>query len=78
MITLAFSMPVYGMKRYLIIGAFSLDTLAVTPILLIISLAGIFDNYNWNNKKSLFEGLTLSFIPVILFIYLQSLSTIII
>ena len=78
MITLAFSMPVYGMKRYLIIGAFSLDTLAVTPILLIISLAGIFDNYNWNNKKSLFKGLTLSFIPVILFIYLQSLSTIII
>ena len=78
LITLAFSMPVYGMKRYLIIGAFSLDTLAVTPILLIISLAGIFDNYNWNNKKSLFEGLTLSFIPVILFIYLQSLSTIII
>ena len=51
LITLAFSMPVYGMKRYLIIGAFSLDTLAVTPILLIISLAGIFDNYNLNNHN---------------------------
>ena len=78
LLTLAFSMPVYGMKRYLIIGAFSLDTLAVTPILLIISLAGIFDNYNWNDKKSLFKGLTLVFIPIILFISLSSLSTIII
>ncbi len=78
LLTLTFSLPVNGIKRWLIIGPFSIDDLAVTPILLIISLSGIFDNYNWNNKKSLFKGLTLVFIPVILFISLSSLSTIII
>lgn len=78
LLTLTFSLPVNGIKRWLTIGPFSIDALAVTPILLIISLSGIFDNYDWNNKKSLFKGLTLVFIPVILFISLSSLSTIII
>ena len=78
LLTLTFSLPVHGMKRWLTIGAFSIDTLAVTPILLIVSLSGIFDNYHWNDKKSLFKGLTLVLIPVILFISLPSLSTIII
>ena len=66
------------MRHWLIIGSFSIDTLAITPILLIISLAGIFDNYNWTNKISLFKGLILVFIPIILFISLSSLSTVVI
>lgn len=78
LLTLIISLPIHGMKRWLTIGAFSIDTLSVTPILLIISLAGIFDNYNWTNKLSLFKGVILVFIPVILFISLSSISTIII
>ena len=41
LLTLIISLPIHGMKRWLTIGAFSIDTLSVTPILLIISLAGI-------------------------------------
>lgn len=77
-LTIAFSPYINGMKRWLVVGIFSLDTLAFTPVLLIISLAGIFDNYNWNDKKSLFKGLILVFIPIILFVSIPSLSTIII
>ncbi len=78
LLTLIISLPIHGMRRWLTIGAFSIDTLSVTPILLIISLAGIFDNYNWTNRLSLFKGVILVFIPVILFISLSSISTIII
>ena len=78
LLTSAISPSVNGMKHWLTIGNFSINTLAVTPILLIISLAGIFDNYDWTNKKSLFKGLTLIFIPVILFFSLSSMSTLII
>lgn len=76
--TIYFSLPINGMKRWLIIGSFSIDILSITPVLLIIALAGIFDNYDWNKKISLLKGLTLVFIPIILFICLPSLSTIII
>lgn len=76
--TLYFSSPVNGLKRWLVIGSFSIDILSITPVLLIIALAGIFDNYDWNKKNSLLKGLTLVFIPIILFICLPSLSTIII
>lgn len=78
LLTLTLSLPIYGMKRWLTIGAFSIDTLAITPILFIVCLAGIFDNYNWTNKLLLFKGLILVFIPVILFISLSSLSTVLI
>lgn len=76
--TISFSSPVNGLKRWLVIGSFSIDILSITPVLLIIAIAGIFDNYNWNKKISLLKGLTLVFIPIILFISLTSLSTIII
>lgn len=78
LLTLIISLPIHGMKRWLTIGAFSIDTLSVTPILLIISLAGIFDNYNWNNKLSIFKGFILVFTPVILFVLFPSLSTVVI
>lgn len=78
LLTLAFAVNVNGIKRWIFIGSFSIDTLAVTPILLIISLAGIFDNYNWSNKTSFFKGIALVFIPVILFFSLSSISTLII
>ena len=78
LLTLTFSLSINGARNWLIIGSVSINTLAVTPILFIVSLAGIFDNYNWTDKVSLFKGLILVFIPVILFISLSSLSTVII
>lgn len=78
LLTIAFAGNINGTKRFLLIGGFSIDTLAVTPISLIISLAGIFDNYNLSNKTSFFKGIALVFIPVILFLSLSSISTLII
>ena len=78
LITLTLSPPINGIKRWILIGSFSFDTLSVTPILLIISLAGIFDNYNWTNKLLLFKGFILVFTPVILFVSVPSLSTVVI
>lgn len=78
LLTLIFSPSVNGARNWLVIGSVSINTLAITPILLIISLAGIFDNYNWTNKLSLFKGLILVFIPAILFMSLSSLSTVLI
>lgn len=78
LLTLTFSPSINGARNWLVIGSVSINTLAITPILLIISLAGIFDNYNWTNKLSLFKGLILVFIPVILFMSLSSLSTVLI
>lgn len=78
LLTIAFSPCINGMNHWIFIGGFSIDTLAVTPILLIISLAGIFDNYNWSNKTSFFKGIVLVFIPVILFFSLSSIYTLII
>ena len=78
LLTLTFSPSINGARNWLVIGSVSINTLAITPILLIISLAGIFDNYNWTNKLSLFKGLILVFIPAILFMSLSSLSTVLI
>ena len=78
LLTLIFSPSVNGARNWLILGGLSINTLAITPILLIISIAGIFDNYNWTNKISLFKGLIFVFIPVILFMSISSLSTVLI
>ena len=74
-LTLFLSPYVNGMRRWLFIGSLSIDTLTITPILLIVSLAGIFDSYNWNNRKSLIKGFTLVFIPSMLFLATSSIST---
>ena len=71
------SPTVYGIRNYIIIGSFSFKTSDIACLLLIISLAGIFDNYNWNNKKSLFKGLVLVLAPCLLFILIPSLSSLI-
>lgn len=76
LITILFAPPINGIRHWLIIGPISIDVLSLSPVLLIISLCGIFDNYNWCNKKSLFKGIALAFIPIILFLSLSSLSTI--
>lgn len=76
LITILFAPSINGIRHWLIIGPSSIDVLSLSPVLLIISLCGIFDNYNWCNKKSLFKGVSLAFIPIILFLSLSSLSTI--
>lgn len=66
---------VNGTSGWLAIGPFTINTLHIAPVLFILSLAGFFDNYNWNSKKSLFKGLLLAIIPAILFLLAPSMST---
>lgn len=64
----------YGLKRYIPIGAFSINIIEVAQIMFIIALAGIFDNYNWKSKKNLLIGLLIGFIPSLVFILIPSLG----
>lgn len=59
LITILFAPSMNGIRHWLIIGPSSIDVLSLSPVLLIISLCGIFDNYNWCNKKSLFKEISI-------------------
>lgn len=76
-LTQILSPMVNGAKGWLIIGPITFNTLNISTLLLIISLAGIFDNYDWNNKKLILKGITLAIIPSILFLSVPSTSSMI-
>ena len=69
LLTLTFALPVNGMKRWLTIGPFSIDALSIIPILLIVSLAGIFDNYNWDSKTSFIKAFIFNLIESLLLFF---------
>lgn len=67
-----------GARGYLVIGPISFNILNIAQLLFIISLAGIFDKYDWNNLKNWIKGIALAFIPTLLFIsFVSSASAII-
>ena len=68
------SSPVNGVMGYIQIGNFSFNLLVVNTLLLVVSLAGIFDDYNWNNKKHCFIGILLVIVPSLIFVIVPSLS----
>ena len=70
-LTKLISPSINGAKGWIVIGSFSFNFINFIPLLLIVSLAGIFDSYDWNNKKSLFKGIILAIIPSILFLSLS-------
>lgn len=66
--------PVNGVIGYIQIGNFSFNILTINILLLIVAIAGIFDNYDWSNKKHFFIGILLAITPSLLFIVTPSLS----
>ena len=72
-----FSASINGIKGWIIIGPLGFNLIDLVIVLLIISLAGIFDNYDWSNKKILFKGIILAIIPVILLLANSSSAAII-
>lgn len=72
------SPTINGVRNYLSIGGFSFRISDIASLLLIISLAGIFDNYNWNSKKTMIKGGTLVFAPCLLFILIPSVASLIV
>ncbi|MBX7355339.1 FtsW/RodA/SpoVE family cell cycle protein [Clostridium chauvoei] len=74
LITIFFSSHINGAIGWVIIGPISFNIFTIAPFFLIISLAGIFENWNWNNKKYLCIGLLLALLPSLIFILEASLS----
>ena len=68
------SSPVNGVIGYIQIGNFSFNLLSVNTLFLVVSLAGIFDDYDWNSKKHCFIGILLAIVPSLIFVITPSLS----
>lgn len=66
--------PINGAIGYIQIGNFSFNLISINTLLSISALAGIFDDYNWSNKKHCFIGILLVIAPSLLFIISPSLS----
>ncbi len=65
---------VNGVIGYIQIGNFSFNIFTLCTLLLIVALAGIFDNYDWSNKKHCFIGILLAILPSLLFVITPSIS----
>lgn len=72
------SNTINGVIGWISIGQISFNIFHITPLLFIISLAGIFENYNWNSIKNIAIGFLLAFIPCIFFIAVPSITNTII
>lgn len=55
-----------GVIGWIRIGNIAVNSLFITPYLLIMALSGIFENWDWSNKKQFFTGMVLAFIPALL------------
>jgi cell division protein FtsW (lipid II flippase) len=77
LLSLKFGLFLNGLP-YLIIGPFSINIVNITPYLLVIAIAGILVNYDWNNTKAWLKSLVLFIIPIILFLASSSFSGMII
>lgn len=69
-----FSMSVNGASGWIIIGPISFNFFHISIFTLVLSLSGIFEKWNWNNRKSMVIGFLLAFGPSILFILSASIS----
>ncbi|MCB2352924.1 FtsW/RodA/SpoVE family cell cycle protein [Clostridium estertheticum] len=59
---------------FITIGAFSFDIKVISLYVFVISLAGIFNNYDWTKKINLVKAAGYLFIPLILMIEVQGLA----
>ncbi|MFZ5942837.1 MAG: FtsW/RodA/SpoVE family cell cycle protein [Bacillota bacterium] len=62
-----------GSRSWLILGPFSVNFVAVSPLLFIVALAGIFNKWDWNNNLKLLQGIALFAIPLLLIITAPSI-----
>lgn len=63
-----------GGAGWIIIGGFSFNIFYISIFTLVVSLAEIFEGWNWNSKKSITIGFLLAFGPCILFILSVSIA----
>lgn len=72
------SSSTYGAMGWITIGPISFNIMHITPALLVLSLAGIFENYDWCILKNILIGFVLSFGPSLIFLFAKSLPSLVI
>ncbi|GAA0077592.1 FtsW/RodA/SpoVE family cell cycle protein [Clostridium sp. CTA-5] len=71
--------PAYnGVKQWIQIGGLTINIGYFAPIIIIIALAGIYDKYDWADKRKTIIGLFLGLLPLILLVRTNSLFSFII
>ena len=70
--TFFFGKSVNGALEWIRIGNISLNTLLVSPYLIIIALGGMFEKWDWGSRRQILIGLALAVIPAPLFILARS------
>ena len=61
-------------QLYFSIGSLSFDFVEISPLLLCIALAGIFNKWNWSEPKRMLQGFLLFWIPLFLILLSTSLT----
>ncbi|NKF08672.1 FtsW/RodA/SpoVE family cell cycle protein [Clostridium gasigenes] len=69
---------VNGTMGWVRIGVMSFNVLYIAPILLTLSLAGIYENYDWSSLKNILIGFALGFGPGLIFLVAPSVTSLVI
>jgi cell division protein FtsW (lipid II flippase) len=69
-----FSSRINGAIGWITIGPISFNVFHISIFTLVVSLAGIFAEWHWSNRKSIIQGSLLAFGPCILFIQSYSMA----
>lgn len=72
------SNTVMGQMGWIRIGNITFNAFTIAPFLLIIALAGMFEQWNWSSLKSIIKGAILVILPCVFFILGRSLVNMII
>lgn len=72
------SSTVNGISGWIRIGPISFNIMHIAPVLLVLSLAGIFENYDWNTLENILTGFALGFGPCLIFLFVPSLPSLVI
>lgn len=73
--TVLWGIKVNGSRCWLSLGLFTVNIVAISPLLFVIALAGIFNQWNWNSPQKLLQGLLLLAVPLIIILAAPSIST---
>ncbi|MBN1039330.1 FtsW/RodA/SpoVE family cell cycle protein, partial [Clostridium botulinum] len=69
---------VNGVRQWLPIGGLTINIGYFAPIIIVIALAGIYDKYDWTNKRKIIIALFLGLLPLVLLVRTNSLFSFII
>ncbi len=74
-ITILWGNQANGSKSWLDLGPFTINFVAISPVLLIAALAGIFNKWDWNKPFKLVQAIALLAVPLFLISLAPSFST---